>query len=185
MKEKIDKIKAACLSAESTNPVEIAKKLMAMPEIAMHGPEHHILDGAAFLTAMHNAGITFDLEAALDELAERGKKIPGAICGQWGVCGSAASVGAALAVIHGTGPLSDNEYYKDNMRLVSRVLGRIAEIGGPRCCKRNGFIALATAAEFASERYAAALEWENSGCDYSEKNKQCLHEKCPFYKGGC
>ena len=69
---------------------------------------------------MHNAGVTFDFSKALDELEVRGKKMPGATCGQWGICGSSASVGAALAIIHQTTPLSDNEYYKDNLDVYKR-----------------------------------------------------------------
>lgn len=108
--------------------------------MGMHGPEHHMADGAAFLTAMHNAGAVFDLKEALDEMERRGAKMPGATCGQWGVCGSASSVGAALSIIHQTGPLSDNEFYKDNLRFTSMSFCRLADIGDPRCCKRNAFI---------------------------------------------
>ena len=27
--------------------------------ISIHGPEHHVLDGSCFLTALHNAGLHF------------------------------------------------------------------------------------------------------------------------------
>ena len=39
--------------------------------------------------------------------------MPGAMCGFWGVCGAITSVGAALAIIDGTGPLSDCEFVKE------------------------------------------------------------------------
>ena len=77
--------KEICLLTNSTNPYEILLELMRQPETPMHGPVHHILDGAAFLTAMHNAGAEFDLDAALDELAARGAQMPGATYGKWGV----------------------------------------------------------------------------------------------------
>jgi hypothetical protein len=32
--------------------------LMAMPFCHMHGPEHHVMVGAALLTAYHNAEVT-------------------------------------------------------------------------------------------------------------------------------
>jgi 4-aminobutyrate aminotransferase-like enzyme len=44
---------------------------MAEPYIPLHGPQHHFLDGAAFLTAYHNNGGAVDLSKALDELAKR------------------------------------------------------------------------------------------------------------------
>lgn len=183
MEEKINRILSLCLTAEGTDPVKIAKSLMEDPLIGMHGPEHHMLDGAALLTALHNAGVEFDLPAALNELAVRARKMPAGTCCQWGVCGSSSSVGAALSVLHGTGPLTNDEYYKDNMRLTSRVIAAEAEIGGPRCCKRNGFLALSTAANFVRERYGIDLPMDEIRCDFSPRNKQCIGARCPFFQG--
>lgn len=137
MEEKIKIIKDICLKEKSQDPIEIAIKIMKYPTISIHGPEHHILDGAVFLTALHNVGVDFNLQDALNGLEVRGRKMPGATCGQWGICGLASSIGAALAIIHHTEPLSSNEYYKDNLRLTSMALAKIADIGGPRCCKRK------------------------------------------------
>lgn len=184
MEEKFEHIKSLCLTLSGTDPVIIARTLMNDPLISMHGPEHHVLDGSALLTALHNAGMEFDLSAALDEMRNRGSKMPGATCCKWGVCGSASSVGAALSTIHGTGPLSDDEYYKDNMRLTSRVLAALSEIGGPRCCKRNGFLALSTAVQFVKEHYGVELELAPIRCDFSPKNKQCIGMRCPFFQEG-
>lgn len=174
-------IKQICLNETGKVPYEIAKRLMQDPAIPMHGPIHHILDGAALLTALHNAGMEFDLNAALDELTARGSLMPGATCGKWGVCGSASSLGAALAIIHGTGPLSDNDFYRDNLYLTSRILERLADIGGPRCCKRNGFTALNTAIEFAAEKYGVLLEKRSITCEFTAQNQQCIKDRCPFY----
>lgn len=179
--EKGELIKKICLEMEGINPIANALRLMKEADNNMHGPEHHILDGASFLVAMHNAGVTFDLEEALNEMIVRGSKMPGATCGQWGVCGSASSLGAALSIIHKTGPLSNNSYYQDNLRLTSKILGQIAEIGGPRCCKRNAYIALLCAIDFVEENYDIHLEKMPITCSYYDKNSQCLKEVCPFY----
>lgn len=182
MDKKIKRMKEICLQQTGTNPVQIAKSMMHDEAILIHGPEHHILDGAAFLRAMHNAGVEFDFDAAFEEMVKRGLKMPGATCGQWGVCGSASSAGAALAILHNTGPLSDNENYKDNLRLTSRILDRIADIGGPRCCKRNAFISLQTVVEFMKERFDIELDMEEITCEFSNKNQQCIGTRCPFHK---
>lgn len=150
-------IKEGCLKATTTDPIELLLDFMQKDYINMHGPEHHILDGACFMTALHNAGMEFDLEDALDEMIVRGCKMPGATCGQWGVCGSAASLGAALSIIHGTGPISNNQYYKDNLNYVSQALAKIGEVGGPRCCKRNAFLSIQTAIDFVKEHYGISL----------------------------
>ncbi len=52
----IDKIFSICLNEKSDNPVLILEKMMSLPTCHMHGPEHHIMVGAALLTAYKNAG---------------------------------------------------------------------------------------------------------------------------------
>ncbi len=173
-------IKEICLQEKGTDPFVIACRLMDEASIPMHGPIHHFIDGAAFMTALHNAGVSFDLAKGLDELLNRSEHMPGAICGMWGVCGSAASLGAALAIIHGTGPLSDNEFYSDNLRLTSRILAAEAEIGGPRCCKRNCFTALKIGTAFIKESYGITLPLSVIHCKYHENNAQCLGKRCPY-----
>ncbi len=54
--EKAKKIIDVCLLQKSKNSVEIFNNIAQMDFVAMHGPEHHILDGAALLTAYYNAG---------------------------------------------------------------------------------------------------------------------------------
>ena len=183
MKETYALIKAQCLNAETADPVALLLRLMKEPAISIHGPEHHVLDGSCLLAALHNAGMDFDLEAALDEMALRGSKMPGATCGQWGVCGAAASLGAALSILHGTGPLSHDRFYRDNLAFTSRALARMAEVGGPRCCKRNAFLAMETAVDFVKERYGVDLPATAPVCTFSPANRQCLGADCPYFTG--
>ena len=173
-----------CLKEDSKNPIEIIRTLMKEEFVPMHGPIHHVLDGASIMVALKNSGLSFDLPTAFDELCMRANSMPGAICGNWGVCGSSTSIGAALSIIHKSGPLSDDEYYKDHMHLTSRILDRIANIGGPRCCKRNGFIAITTAIDFIKEKYGIELDKPKEiVCGFSGNNPNCIGNKCPFNKG--
>ncbi len=182
LEEKYNFIKKLVLQETSKNPVEIVKSLMRKDFVNIHGPEHHFLDGAAFLMAYKNAGGIIDLDFALDELADRTIKMPGAMCGQWGICGSVASVGAALSVIHKTGPLSDDDFYKEHMEYASSVISVMSKIGGPRCCKRNAFLSLSLAANFAAQRYGVEMQMENIECEFTAFNQQCIQNRCPFYK---
>ena len=43
----IDAIIGLCLAETSRNPVDIINKMMEMPFCHMHGPEHHVMVGAA------------------------------------------------------------------------------------------------------------------------------------------
>lgn len=175
-----NKLKEKLLNENSKNPIEIFISLVENKDIPMHGPIHHFIDGATILTAIHNVQNNFDLSKALDELYNRAETMPGATCGKWGMCGSAVSIGAALSILHNTGPLSDDEHYKNHMELVSKILHKISEIGGPRCCKRNAFISISTTVEFLKEKYKINLESNSIKCNFSNNNEQCIGNKCPF-----
>lgn len=178
---KADLLKAAALKESGSDPIAIAIDLMSLPEISLHGPEHHMLDGTAFLVAYHNAVGGFDLASALTELQERAALMPGATCGYWGMCGSSSSVGAALSILHGSGPLSNDQGYKDNLLFASAALAKIGAYGGPRCCKRNAFLSLSTASAFVKEHYGVNLSIAPFTCPFSSKNPTCLGKNCPFH----
>lgn len=82
LEEKYDLIKREVVKCTHKDPIAIVRSVMRKDYIAIHGPEHHFLDGAAFLTALKNAGGTFELEKSLDELAKRTIKMPGAMFGK-------------------------------------------------------------------------------------------------------
>ena len=156
---------------------------MAQKEyISIHGPEHHILDGACILTAFYNAGGIIRLEESLNKIAREGLRMPGAMCGLWGICGAIASVGAALSIIDGTGPLSDDGTWGEHMKFTSQAIGELGKINGPRCCKRDAMIAFREGVRYINEHYSVALEYEDQQCEFSERNQQCLKERCPFFK---
>ncbi len=181
LQDKFNLIKRDIVEYTSNNPVAIVKKIMLKDYINVHGPEHHFLDGAVFATAIKNVGGDFNLDECLNELENRAAKMPGAMCAYWGVCGSTASVAAVLSIIHKTNPLSTDEYYKDNMEFTSEVLSQMSKIGGARCCKRNAFLSLSYGVKFVKEKYGIEMETSDIICEFSQKNKQCLGNGCPFY----
>ena len=77
----LDSIIGSCMNETSKDPVDIIEKMMSMPFCHMHGPEHHVMVGAALLTAYRNAGGEIDLKKALVEMMNRGKRVPGGACG--------------------------------------------------------------------------------------------------------
>ena len=182
MEDKYYLIKNEIVKLKNKNPIEIVKNIMNKNYINIHGPEHHYLDGASFLVAYYNTVGNIDLNKALDILAERTIKMPGAMCGYWGICGSTSSVGAALSIIHEVSPLSSSIFYNDNMEYTSSVIKEMSKIGGPRCCKRNAFLSLRMAVEFIKEKYNINMELEDVTCEFASKNQQCIGIKCPFHK---
>lgn len=164
------------------NPVHIFKKMAGKEYINIHGPEHHVLDGACLLVAYRNAGGDIDLDGALEKLMLEGIRMPGAMCGLWGICGAITSIGAALAIIDGTGPLSADGSWGNHMQFTSKAIGELGKINGPRCCKRDAMIAFRNGIEYVNHHYGVILEYEPMKCEYSHQNAQCIRERCPYYE---
>ena len=184
IEDKYKLIKNDIIEQNSENPIKIAKYIMDKNYVNIHGPEHHLIDSLAFLVAYRNITGKMDLNNEIEELASRTIKMPGAMCGKWGVCGAAASLGAMLSVINKTTPLSDNDYYKHNMEYTSLVINKMSKLGGPRCCKRNAFISITTMIDFIYQKYNVKMPKYAIECEYSSCNPTCLKFKCPFYKRG-
>lgn len=182
MEDRANLIITACKEIKSTNPYAIFQEVASQDFVRIHGPEHHVLDGACILTAYYNAGGNIQLESCLQKLMHEGLLMPGAICGLWGVCGAVMSIGASLAIIDGTGPLSTDGSWGNHMKLTSKALEMLAEINGPRCCKRDAFLSFISAIEFINENYDVTMEMPKIKCEFSSRNAQCIGTRCPFNK---
>ena len=126
------------LRSEEKDPLALLEQVMALPQVHMHGPEHHAIVPCVLLTAWHNNGGAGDLKTML----------------------SAA------------------------MELTSRCLKRLAEVGGPRCCKRTSRLCVAEAAAFTAERFAISMPLGKTACGYMSENRECIGVKCPFFPHG-
>ena len=131
--------------------------------------------------AYYNASGAIDIDAALDKLLQEGLRMPGAMCGLWGVCGAITSIGAALSIIDGTGPLSTDGTWGNHMSFTSDALNELGKINGPRCCKRDAMIAFKYGIEYVNSHYDVTLEYEDQTCEFKSQNQQCIKERCPFY----
>ena len=145
----------------------------------MQGPEHHVMVGAALLTAYHNAGGDIALSDALMEMLRRGKSVPGGACGFWGACGAGISTGMFVSIISRSTPLTDEPFALSH-KMTAAALGQIGEIGGPRCCKRDSFLSILTAIDFVKEHFGIALQKPEVVCRYAAQNNQCIGKRCPF-----
>ncbi len=174
-----DSIIGVCLQEKSKDPVVIIRRLMALPFCHMHGPEHHVMVGAALLTAYKNAGGDIDLQKALLEMQSRGKEVPGGACGFWGACGAGISAGIFVSIVTGSTPLADDAWGLSN-RMTASALGAIGAVGGPRCCKRDSYLAIIKAVEFAKEHLGVEMELGEIRCIHSTLNNQCIKERCRF-----
>lgn len=176
----MDAIIGLCLQETSADPIAIIEKMMSLPFCHMHGPEHHVMVGAALLTAYRNAGGELDLPKALTEMLRRGKQVPGGACGFWGACGAGVSTGMFLSIVSGSTPLAKEAWRLSN-RMTSAALSAIGEHGGPRCCKRDAYLAIRAAVEFVREHLGVEMTAGEICCSRFRQNNQCLGNACPFH----
>lgn len=168
-----------CLGESSKNPIEIIQHMMTMPFCHMHGPEHHVMVGSALLTAYRNAGGEIDLPSALMEMQKRGKNVPGGACGFWGACGAGISTGMFISIVTSATPLTSRPWGLSN-QMTASSLNAIGSIGGPRCCKRDSYLAILAAIDFVKENLGVEMARPQVKCIHSGKNNQCIGERCPF-----
>ena len=177
----MDSIVSICLESKSTNPIEILEEMMNMPWCHMHGPEHHTMVGCSLLTAYKNAGGKIDLKSALEEMQKRGKQVPGGVCGFWGACGAGISAGIYVAIVQKSTPLANEAWGLAN-QMTAKALDAISKNGGPRCCKRDSYLAIIEAAKLTSEKLHVNMQISPVVCTRSHLNNQCKQDKCIFYK---
>jgi hypothetical protein len=175
-------IEQTCLKSDSTDPLETAVTLMKDPAVKMHGPEHHYLIPAVLLSAYYNKRKLKDKKKEkLAEARKRAEKVPGGFCGFFGDCGAAVGTGIFISVLTGATPMSKKEWRLAN-QMTAKSLTKIAEYGGPRCCKRNTYLAILEGVEFLEENFGTRLEtvWTKK-CGFNDQNEDCLLEVCPFF----
>lgn len=170
-------------NCDERDPIAVFLDVVRLPQVHLHGPEHHSIVPCVLLTAYRNCGGDIDLAECLEEAWKRGRKIPGGACGFLGVCGAAAGAGIFASIISEATPLTA-EVWDLPQRLTMECLSRMVKLGGPRCCKRTGRLAIQTAAEFSQIHFGVKMPVSSPVCVFSTRNRECIRERCPFYKGG-
>jgi len=117
----------------------------------------------------------------LKEAFKRAGNVLGGFCGFYGNCGAGVGTGIFLSLITDSTPLSTDGWRMSNL-MTAQSLMTIAEHGGPRCCKRDTFLAIHEATQFLKENFDISLDTSPQiECQFSALNKECLELKCPFY----
>ncbi len=121
---------------QGAKPAEMLEDVLGQGEgTPVHGVWHHSLIGEILLVCLRNAGhpITDDL---IDEVIDRGRQIPGGSCGFLGTCGALSSAASAYAILLGSTPVATEQREK-LLEFAQKLISRLAEIGGSRCCKKS------------------------------------------------
>jgi hypothetical protein len=114
---------------------------------------------------------------------KRAKQVPGGACGFWGACGAGVSTGMFVSIATKSTPLAEKAWGLSN-QMTAKALEAIGKNGGPRCCKRDSYLAVTEAVKFAKENLGVKMELGQISCSRAEMNNQCRKANCPFYNNG-
>lgn len=175
-------IKSECLNYKGDDPIALAVRIMNSPVIKMHGSEHHFIVPAVLLTCINNSKNTpEDIKEKLDKASLRAENESTSTCTYHaGTCGAAIGTGIFLSMFLGRDHLQDDAWSLSN-HVVADTMKKIAEHGGPRCCKRDTYFALETAIEYLNDSFALSLKKSEAKCTFSLRNRSCGLEQCIFY----
>jgi hypothetical protein len=177
----LDLIEQTCIASNETNPLRLADDLMRNPAVNMHGPEHHFLVPAVLITAYCSVHGNHGKVEWLAVARKRSEDVKGGFCGFHGTCGAAMGAGIACSVLLGATPLAKDEWRLANL-MTAACLTAIGEAGGPRCCKRDTYLALLAGREFLNRHLRAGIpEGKPPVCVFAGKNRECLGRECRFF----
>lgn len=166
---------------------ELIPYLLDCPDLAMHCPQHHYLIPAAMLSAAYKVqGRTLEeLSEALLEAMMRAKNVLPAFCGLYGSCGTAVGLGIYTSILQDSDQYSKGSWALSN-KIVGECLVSISQVEGPRCCKRNSYIALEVGLDFSKVYFNLNLgKNTNIECQHHHRNlKDCKRSACPFFPAG-
>ncbi len=178
-REALDILRQVLKSSTSQDPLEILEQVMSHPSVPIHGPEHHAIVPSAIVAAVRNAGYSIP-ERTVEKAIARGAKVPGGWCGYYGACGAAVGVGIAVSVLAEATPLTGRQRTLA-LEATSLALSRMLD-GYPRCCKRASRQAIEAAIKFLRDKMDIILKISPPvQCQYSQRNKECPKEGCPYY----
>lgn len=65
---------------------------------------------------------------------------------------------------------------EETNNMTARSLLKIAEYGGPRCCKRNTFLAIDSVVQYFSWNVDKI-----DSCAFTQLNNECINIDCPYF----
>ncbi len=166
------------VSGES--PEELLEAFFALPDLPMHGPEHHSLAALALLSAAKKQGAMLPYNA-FAEAIRRSLQIPGGACGYLGSCGAGISLGIAVSLLTGATPVKGVERSLANR---ASALGLVAAGDGEaRCCKRALCNALREGRRFLAVELGIVLpdKTVKVRCRDMARNRECAGKNCPYF----
>jgi hypothetical protein len=161
-------------------PEDILEELIALPNLPMHGPEHHAMSGLALLLATERTGVKL-AENYIEETIRRSMQIPGGTCGYHGACGGAVSLGVAVSIITAATPLTGLARGMAHRATAMALLN--CGDDEARCCKRALRKTVSTGRDFFAEELGIEFPQQEAGrhCRDISRNQECARAHCPYF----
>jgi SAM-dependent methyltransferase len=173
-------VERICLLSLETDMVALMQAIRSHAFFPVHGPEHHGMVAGVVLSTYRNLGgkMTDD---AIRLGIQRGGRVSGGACAFMGACGGALGVGIAFGLILESSPVKA-EARQIVQQATKEALAKIASFKAARCCQRDTWLGLRTAAEL-SNRYLAIplLADAPLECAQFMRNRECIGRTCPLY----
>jgi hypothetical protein len=162
--------------------IRLLEEVRSDTRFPMHGPEHHALVPAVILATYRNLGGEIGESHILTGI-ERGLSIPGGSCGFMGICGVAVGAGIAFSILLEANPLTPVPR-QAVQRVLSEIIGVLAEQEAARCCRRECFLCLKEAARLSEDLLPVRLRADgDTSCEQYPGNAECVRAGCPFFPG--
>ncbi len=172
-------IERTCLRTRLTGPQALAGLILKHPSMPAYGPEFHLLAAPVLLAVLRNRGVAGIGDETIRGAMARLDGLPEAACATRGECGAAVSAGVVLSWLRRATTGSDAPR-SDALRATAAALCRIADHGGPRCCRQSVFDTIRVAWGLVADELGleALPPWE---CDFSGRLPDCKRERCPYH----
>ena len=85
-----------------------------------------------------------------------------------------------VSVISHSTPLTIEPFALSH-KMSAASLGKIAEVGGPRCCKRDSYLSILAAIDFVETNFGVHMDKSSVVCRHFGKNNQCIRMRCPIF----
>ncbi|MGQ4834304.1 MAG: DUF5714 domain-containing protein [Candidatus Asgardarchaeia archaeon] len=166
---------------KTTNPLEIAERILLHPNVPIYGVEHHYIVPLSLVAAAYNAQGKTIRKGIINTIMIRAKHIPYGACGLLGACGASVGVGIAISV------LTHASYKSDvpralSMKATASTLLDLARQGGLRCCIQSVYSAIKVGSKIIREELKIQIEEiRNIKCIFYDKAPECKKERCEYY----
>jgi hypothetical protein len=162
-------------------PEDILEELIALPDLPMHGPEHHAMAGLALLLACEKTGVELP-EIFIEETIRRCTQIPGGTCGYHGACGGAVSLGVSVSLLTGATPVTGLARGMAHRATALALLSCADDEA--RCCKRALRKTVSAGREFFAEELGIEFPRPvtHQFCVDIPRNRECSKQHCPYFQ---